>query len=291
MLQGIIDLWFVFVILSVVFTTYDIRNTPVSWVQKLGWILVVIYTGPFGLFYYLLTCRSPGKNWHALYTQANWKQAVNSEVHCVAGDATGIIVAAIILSFSTIPMGIELVIEYVASFISGWFIFQAGMMISMYKSYRESLFKTFFPETVSMNLVMVGMIPTMYILMHYIPNSGEPSSSHFWFVMAMATLAGAIIAYPINFWLVRNKLKHGCMTLPEKDNANALTNMETSNQKHEEMDGHDVMSSQHEMHFLSFKKQAIIIVTTFAILAVAILITLYFLPMGSETMSSMPMGK
>ncbi len=290
MLQGIIDLWFVFVILSVVFTTYDIRNTPVSWVQKLGWILVVIYTGPFGLFYYLLTCRNPGKNWHALYTQANWKQAVNSEVHCVAGDATGIIIAAIILSFTTIPMGIELVIEYIASFISGWFIFQAGMMLSMYKSYRESLFKTFFPEMVSMNLVMVGMIPTMYILMHYIPNSGEPSSSHFWFVMAMATLAGAVIAYPINFWLVKNKLKHGCMTLPEK-NSNVLSNMEMSNQKYEGMGEHNAMSSPHEMRAISLIKQIIIISMTFAVLTVAILVALYYLPMGSVTMTSMPMGQ
>jgi hypothetical protein len=282
MLQGIIDLWFVFVILSVVFTTYDIRNTPVSWVQKLGWILVVIYTGPFGLFYYLLTCRSPGKNWHALYTQSNWKQAVNSEVHCVAGDATGIIVAAIILSYSIIPMSFELVIEYIASFISGWFIFQAGMMISMYKSYRESLFKTFFPETVSMNFVMVGMIPTMYILMHYIPNGGDPSSSHFWFIMAIATIAGAIIAYPINFWLVRNKLKHGCMTIPVKDNA--LPNMEMSNQKHAEIDGHHVMNT------LPFKKEIIIISITFTILIVAVLVTLYFLPIGTATLSSMPIS-
>jgi hypothetical protein len=290
MLQGIIDLWFVFVILSVVFTTYDIRNTPVSWVQKLGWILVVIYTGPFGLFCYLLTCRSPGKDWHSLYTQATWKQALNSEVHCVAGDATGIIVAAIVLSFSTIPMGVELIIEYIASFIFGWFIFQAGMMISMYKSYRESLFKTFFPETVSMNLVMVGMIPVMYILMHYIPDSGKPSSSHFWFVMAMATLAGAIIAFPINFWLVRNKLKHGCMTLPEKNNDNAHSNMDMSIHKHEGMDENNAMSSQHEMKSLPLINQLIIIFMTFAILLAVIFVTLYFLPMGSETMSSMPMG-
>jgi hypothetical protein len=290
MLQGIIDLWFVFVILSVIFTTYDIRNTPVSWVQKLGWILVVIYTGPFGLFYYLLTCRSPGKDWHALYTQATWKQAVNSEVHCVAGDATGIIVAAIILSFSTIPMGIELIIEYIASFIFGWFIFQAGMMISMYKSYRESLVKTFFPETVSMNFVMVGMIPVMYILMHYIPDSGKPSSSHFWFVMAMATLAGAVIAYPINFWLVKNKLKHGCMTLHEKQSNNAHSGMDMSSHTNEEMSGNAAMSSQHDMNTLSFIKQIIIIFITFAILFAVIFVTLHFLPMGSETMGSMPMG-
>jgi hypothetical protein len=290
MLQGIIDLWFVFVILSVIFTTYDIRNTPVSWVQKLGWILVVLYTGPFGLFYYFLTCRSPGKNWHALYTQANWKQAVNSEVHCVAGDATGIILAAIILSFTTIPMGIELIIEYIASFIFGWFIFQAGMMRSMYSSYREALLKTFFPEAASMNLVMVGMIPTMFILMHYIPNSGQPSSSHFWFVMAMATLAGGIIAYPINFWLVKNKLKHGCMTLPGTDTGNALTDMEMPNHNHEKMVGQNEMVSQHSMNTISLIQQLLVIAMTCAVLAVAIFVTLHFLPMESETMGSMPMG-
>ncbi|HEV2523928.1 MAG TPA: DUF4396 domain-containing protein, partial [Gammaproteobacteria bacterium] len=78
MLEGVIDLWFILVIFSLVFTIFDIRNTPVSWVQKLGWILVVLYTGPFGLFFYLLTCRSPGQNWHALYTQATWKQVINS---------------------------------------------------------------------------------------------------------------------------------------------------------------------------------------------------------------------
>ena len=145
MLIGIVDLWFIFVSLSLIFTVYDIRNTPVSWVQKLGWILVVLYTGPFGLFFYLLACRNPGQDWHALYTQATWKQAINSEVHCVAGDATGVILAALVLTYSALSMNVELVIEYSFAFISGWLIFQAGMMISMYKSYGESVRKTFFP--------------------------------------------------------------------------------------------------------------------------------------------------
>jgi Domain of unknown function (DUF4396) len=33
----------------------------------------------------------------------------------------------------------------------------------------------------------------------------------FWFVMSMGLLVGFAIAYPMNWWLVANHLKHGMM--------------------------------------------------------------------------------
>ena len=58
--HGILLVWYVLVAGSLIFAIYDsITNTPVSWVQKLAWILVIFYTGPVGLFLYLLACRSP----------------------------------------------------------------------------------------------------------------------------------------------------------------------------------------------------------------------------------------
>jgi hypothetical protein len=35
----------------------------------------------------------------------------------------------------------------------------------------------------------------------------------FWFVMSMGLLVGFIVAYPMNWWLVANHLKHGMMTV------------------------------------------------------------------------------
>ncbi|MEM1076641.1 MAG: DUF4396 domain-containing protein, partial [Pseudomonadota bacterium] len=55
---------------------------------------MTLYTGPIGLFFYPLACRRPFSGGHDQYTRATWKQGINSEVHCVAGDATGIIFAA-----------------------------------------------------------------------------------------------------------------------------------------------------------------------------------------------------
>lgn len=63
-----------------------------------------------------------------------------------------------------------------------------------------------------MNAVMAGMIPTMVLLMTRDMRAMEPNTPSFWGLMSLATLVGAVTAYPINWWLVKNKLKHGMGT-------------------------------------------------------------------------------
>jgi len=57
----------------------------------------------------------------------------------------------------------------------------------------------------------------MLVLMSRVPGARSPQRPEFWFVMGVAAIAGGITAYPINRWLVKNGLKHGCMTLPGRD--------------------------------------------------------------------------
>jgi len=64
-----------------------------------------------------------------------------------------------------------------------------------------------------MNLLMAGMVPTMMLLRRGLAPAPGPESPAFWFVMSMALLAGFAIAYPTNWWLVANNLKHGMMTV------------------------------------------------------------------------------
>jgi len=92
------------------------------------------------------------------------------------------------------------------------------MMAGMYGGdYFKAVRKTFFAETVSMNFVMTGMIPTMVILASLWEDSMNPLEPTFWFRMSLASVVGGIIAFAINVWLVKNHLKHGCMTLPGAD--------------------------------------------------------------------------
>src|SRR5262245_54470847 len=108
MLIGILITWFTLTFLSLLFVIYDLlTNTPEPWVMKLAWILVILYTGPFGLFIYFLSCRQPLPGTHAEFVKPLWKQAVGSNVHCLAGDVAGIIIAAIVVSFVTKSAAIE----------------------------------------------------------------------------------------------------------------------------------------------------------------------------------------
>jgi hypothetical protein len=212
-------LWFTLTLFSVGFVVWDsVFNGVTSWVQRAAWILVTLYTGPIGVFMYLLACRRPFPGGHDRYTAKTWKQAMNSEMHCLAGDATGIIIAASIVPVFHLANGWDLMVEYSAGFISGLFIFQALMMAGMYGGdYFKAVRKTIFAETVSMNMVMTGMIPTMVILAALWPDTEDPLQPAFWFKMSMASIVGGLFAFPINYWLVSNHLKHGCMTLPGAD--------------------------------------------------------------------------
>jgi len=215
MIEGALLVWYILTFASIAFVIWDqATNTPTMGVMKAAWVLVVLYTGPVGLFIYLLSCRQPKPGTHSAFIAAHWKQSVGSMAHCLAGDATGIIVSAAIVYHFGLPNGIDLIIEYLSAFVVGLLVFQALFMLAMYGDYGTAVRKTFFSETVSMNMVMVGMIPTMIVLMHYVPDGDNPWSARFWGVMSLATLAGGVTAYPINSWLVGKKFKHGMMTAP-----------------------------------------------------------------------------
>jgi len=214
MLTGMLILWFILTLASLIFIIYDlIIVTPAPWVMKIAWILVVLYTGPVGLFVYLLSCREYLFGTHDKMVSAQWKQAIGSEVHCLAGDATGIILAALIISFFTISAGWEMVLEYIAGFLVGLFIFQALFMKDMMGGdYIKALKKSFLPEWLSMNMIMTGMIPAMMIWRYLDINAADPSTLSFWGSMSLASIIGGVLAYPVNHWLVSHSLKHGMVT-------------------------------------------------------------------------------
>jgi hypothetical protein len=214
MLNGVMLLWFLLTAMAVAFVAIDIRSTPESPVLKWGFVLLTAYIGVFGAFLYVLGCREPLPGLHERYIAARWRQVLGSTTHCVASDGVGILVGAAISSILGLHGLNEVLLEYVLGFAFGWTIFQALFMRDMAGgSYARSLSSTFIPELLSMNLLMAGMVPAMIILRSVLASAAGPDAPAFWFVMSMALLAGFIVAYPMNWWLVANNLKHGMMTV------------------------------------------------------------------------------
>jgi hypothetical protein len=214
MLEGVMLLWFVLAAISLLFVAIDIRTTPESPVLKWGFVLLTAYTGVVGAFLYVLGCREPLPGLHERYVAARWRQTLGSTMHCVAGDGVGILAGAVLASVLGLAGPTEVIAEYVLGFAFGWMVFQGLFMREMAGgSYSRSLARTFIPELLSMNLLMAGMVPTVMALRMQIASRTDPPTPAFWFVMSVGLLIGFVIAYPTNWWLVANHLKHGMMTV------------------------------------------------------------------------------
>ncbi|MBY3183292.1 multicopper oxidase domain-containing protein [Rhizobium laguerreae] len=207
--------WFALALASTLYVAWDqYANNPEPVVMKWGFILVTLYLGPFGLLIYVLADKEPRPGTHEEFVKPLWKQGIGSTIHCVAGDATGIIIAAVIVALLGLPMWLDLIVEYIAGFAVGLFIFQALFMKNMMGgTYWENVRKSFLPEFISMNFMMAGMAPVMsFLMMGRDMRAMEPTELLFWGVMSLGVMAGFAFAYPSNVWMVARGLKHGLMT-------------------------------------------------------------------------------
>lgn len=208
--------WFALAAASTAYVAWDnfVRRNPEETVMKWGWLLITPYMGPIAVALYVLVDKEPAPGTHEEFIKPLWKQGVGSTVHCIAGDATGIIVAAVVTALLGLPMSVDLAIEYAAGFGFGLFIFQSLFMRKMMGgSYTAALRHSFMPEWLSMNMMAAGMFPVMiFLMMGRDMRAMEPTEPLFWAVMSLGVIVGFAVAYPVNVWMVSKNLKHGLMT-------------------------------------------------------------------------------
>src|SRR4029450_11225783 len=116
MLDGVMLLWFLLAAASLLFVAIDIRTTPESPVMKWGFVLLTAYTGVIGAFLYVLGCREPLPGLHERYVAVQWREALGSTMHCVAGDGIGILAGAVLATTVGISGIAEAALEYVLGF-------------------------------------------------------------------------------------------------------------------------------------------------------------------------------
>lgn len=208
--------WLGVALLCAAYVAWDqFAGNPEPAVMKWGFVLITLYMGPIGLLLYVMADKEPKPGGHEEFVKPLWKQGVGSTVHCVAGDATGIVVAAAVTALVGFPMWVDLIIEYTVGFLFGLLIFQSLFMRKMMGgSYSENLRRSFLPEFISMNCMMAGMAPVMInLMMGRDMRAMRPDEPLFWVVMSLGIVAGFGVAYPVNVWMVSSGMKHGLMTV------------------------------------------------------------------------------
>ncbi len=209
-------IWFASAFLSALWAGYDLITTQprIMPVIKIAWVLVILYLGVIGLLLYHFSCRVPVSIDHDKFVAPMWKRAMGSTIHCVSGDALGIVMVAVIIYNAHLPMIAEFAIEYAFAFLFGWLIFQVTpIMVFMGKSFREALLSGIRAEFVSLTAMVTGMFPTMYLLMKTAGGSGghmpSPLSLEFWGIMSASIAVGFIVTYPVSWWMVSMGWKRG----------------------------------------------------------------------------------
>src|SRR4030081_1669657 len=200
-IDSLLVAWFLLAAASTAYVGWDqFTNNPEPTVMKWGFVLVTLYMGPLGLLLYVLADKEPRPGTHEEFVKPLWKQGIGSTIHCVAGDATGIILAAAVTAIPGLPMWLDLIVEYLAGFSFGLFIFQSLFMKSMMGgTYWENVRKSFLPEFISMNFMMAGMAPVMTLLMMGRDmRAMEPTELLFWGVMSLDVIPGFAVAHPAN---------------------------------------------------------------------------------------------
>ena len=271
--------WLIVAGLSAAYVAWDqFSGNPEPSVMKWGFVLITIYMGPIGLLLYVMADKEPRPGTHEEFVKPLWKQGVGSTVHCVAGDATGIVAAAAITAAVGFPMWTDVIVEYLAGFLFGLLIFQSLFMRKvMGGSYLQNLRRSFLPEFISMNCMMAGMAPVMiYLMMGRDMRAMQPSEPLFWVVMSLGIVAGFLVAYPVNVWMVSRGMKHGLMTVRKSPASSSAQHRDEQqgrpppakkgkmNTDHAMGESHD--SSRHQMTPDDVTRPQLVAVTLFTIL-------------------------
>jgi hypothetical protein len=214
--------WFISGFFMALWVTYDVLyvNTAVSKPLKVGWPIILMFFSVIGLFLYFITCRAPRtaylkvenkKKVHQAYVATTFDSVTGSVVHCVAGDALGIVIAMSASRYIGLGFWPEIIAEYILGFLLGWLLFQYPAMKSMGNDTTlVTLWKAGRAEFLSMITLMSGMIIVLkFVSPQLVSSPPFPTTYAFWGIAFFALFVGSLLTYPMNWWLVSIHWKHG----------------------------------------------------------------------------------
>lgn len=198
-------------------------NSQHMMVMNFVYPITALYAGPLALLVYYTIGR---KSTHKAMMQAKenggkppnkqkpfWQSVAVGTLHCGSGCTIGDIIAErVLLAFPVELFGKKLygtwAVDFVLAFSIG-IVFQYFAIKPMKDlSPKEGWIAALKADTLSLTFWQIGMyggmaIATFLIFRHELTAS-EPL---FWFVMQLAMLCGFVTSYPINWWLIKKKIK------------------------------------------------------------------------------------
>lgn len=214
----LLTVWFLFVVASLALLSLDLwRTRPAPRGARVLWLLTTVFLGPLGLFIYWMTGHQPHDEGGSSQPGSPARRAFGSAAWAAAGNVLGGIGVLALLLYLPRVFGAYLVLQVAVTFLvpvcAGWLIFAASRWISRSDaSYGLAYRRPVFAEVVSTCLVLVGVYPTVNILIgRYlarwtVPFGFDLFHPPLWGVLCLAALAGTLVTYPFHLWMLRRGL-------------------------------------------------------------------------------------
>lgn len=209
---------------------HQVRYLPgQSWVMRLAWPLLALMLGPFGLLVYYLAHRwpvIPGKAM-LMWDRPLWAQGMVATASAVGLGASLMIVTGYVTTLFGLPlvpgrsplfllgtpMILVMIVNYVVAVLVSWLLFQTPMLTGYYgRPYREVLPRALPLVLASMTAAAVGMNPAMWwLMMSHVPMMPNEESILWFGIMFFTAFVAFLLAWPLNYVLVRAQSKSGLM--------------------------------------------------------------------------------
>ena len=218
-IDRVLLLWFALTAGSFVLLLVDLyREDAAPWPIRLIWSLTIVFFGPLGLFVYFVSFR------RSMYLDdqgsgfSNLKHALVSTVWSVSGNFVGFILILAAATIVDINLHVVIISSYVMALICGLLISRhARRVITQEERPPDNPGRSLFTHIISTNMVLTGAGPVFLFLNRmwldrWYPLGYDLGSPPLWGVFALSAIAGAIIAYPVHFWMIRRRITQ--MMLP-----------------------------------------------------------------------------
>ena len=201
-----------------------------NWVMRLAWPLLAMMIGPFGIPFYYLAYNRPviRQEGMIVWDRPLWLQGLAATVSAVGFGAslmiaTGFLTTALgvplipgqtpYLFLLGTPMILLMILNYAVAVVVSWLLFQTPMLAMFYGlSYRQTLSKALPMVLISMTAAALAMNPAMWwLMMSRIPMMPTEESILWFGVMFFTAFLALLMAWPVNYLLVRRQRKSGLM--------------------------------------------------------------------------------
>lgn len=200
--------------ISALIIAYDLRRNPQSMkIMDAVWVLTAIWASIFGLIAYYWFGREKEMNMDGMQMnkRPHWQSVTLSTLHCGAGCTLADTIGSVILFFIPTTLFEGWGVNYVLALIVGVYFQYYAIREMSDDSPSQILRQAIKADFLSLTVWKLGMYGYVYLLVYHFKTLevGSNLSWEFWFAMQQAMLAGFVVALPVNYLLIKLKIKHG----------------------------------------------------------------------------------